>query len=75
MMMRIKMTSYKNKKAPKLSTPSNKEGKQIIINNRCLALLEALRSSWFPNEPKPMAIEDFIYTLACALYYNNIQRK
>ncbi len=49
--------------------------KQIELHQATVRLLEDLRSSWFPNEKDPMSLEEFIYTLACAVYYKNKRRK
>jgi hypothetical protein len=48
---------------------------KIVLHKATVRLLEDLRSSWFPNEKNPMSLEEFIYTLACAVYYNNKRRK
>ena len=52
-----------------------KKKMKIVLHKATVRLLEDLRSSWFPNEKNPMSLEEFIYTLACAVYYNNKRRK
>ena len=49
--------------------------KQIELHQATVRILEDLRSSWFPNEKNPMSLEEFIYTLACAVQYNHKRKK
>jgi hypothetical protein len=49
--------------------------RQIELHQATVRILEDLRSGWFPNEKNPMSLEEFIYTLACAVQYNHKRKK
>ena len=32
-----------------------------------------IRDAWFPNEEKPMPLDEFIYVLCCHIIYNKLK--
>ena len=47
----------------------------LKISGRSVELLKSIRDKWFPDEEEPMGIDAFIYVLACAVHYNNLDRR
>jgi hypothetical protein len=48
---------------------------KLEINKRTEAILTEIRDHWFPKEQEPMNLEEFVYILACSVFYNTIKIK
>ena len=46
---------------------------KLEINKRTEAILTEIRDHWFPKEQEPMNLEEFVYILACSVFYNTIR--
>ena len=54
---------------------TKREKLKIELSKRSEQLLMQIRDAWFPNEEKPMPLDEFIYVLCCHIIYNKLKRK